>query len=143
MRMIRAGWIFCWIAAALFVMPAAAVAQITRIVIDRVESPTYGGQSFGDVGQYEKLVGRAFGEVDPSHPLNAGIQDIGLAPTNGRARVEYVTDFYLIKPVDMTKGSHTLVHNVINRGNKGHWNIGVEGRNEPTGPGDEIGRAHV
>ncbi len=135
MRTIRAKLI-CWIVTALFAMPVAAVAQITRIVIDRVESPTYGGQRLGDVGQYEKLVGRAFGEVDPSHPLNAGIQDIELAPTNARGRVEYVTDFYLIKPVDMSKGNHTLVHNVINRGNKGQWNIGVEGRNEPTGPGD-------
>ncbi len=136
MRTIRAKLIVCWIGAALFAVPVAAEAQTTRIVIDRVESPTYGGQRFGDVGQYEKLVGRAFGEVDPSHPLNAGIQDIELAPLNERGRVEYVTDFYLIKPVDMTRGNHTLVHNVINRGNKGHWSIGVEGRNEPTGPGD-------
>ena len=42
-----------------------AEADITRIVITRVESPTFEGVSFGAVGQYEKLVGRAFGEVDP------------------------------------------------------------------------------
>ena len=43
-------------------MPAAD-ARITRIVVDRVEAPTFGGASFGNVGQYEKLVGRAYGEL--------------------------------------------------------------------------------
>ena len=49
-----------------------AEAEITRIVITRIESPTFEGVSFGEVGQYEKLVGRAFGEVDPNDPRNAG-----------------------------------------------------------------------
>jgi hypothetical protein len=40
-------------------------AMITKIIIDSVQSPTFGGASFGEVGQYEKLVGRAFGELDP------------------------------------------------------------------------------
>jgi len=46
--------------------PMLAEASMTRIEIVRVEKPTFGGTSFGAVGQYEKLVGRAFGEVDPS-----------------------------------------------------------------------------
>src|ERR1700716_302321 len=41
-------------------------ARITRIVVDKVESPTANGQSFGAAGQYEKVSGRAFGEVDPT-----------------------------------------------------------------------------
>ena len=57
----------------------SAEADITRIVIARVESPTFGGASFGAVGQYEKLVGRAFGEVDPQDPRNAVIVDIAFA----------------------------------------------------------------
>jgi hypothetical protein len=55
----------------LFLLPPSVVeARITRIVLDRVESPTFGGESFGAVGQFEKLVGVAYGEVDPGHPLN-------------------------------------------------------------------------
>jgi hypothetical protein len=126
----------CWIATALLLVAVAAEAQITKIVIDRVESPTFRGRAFGEVGRYEKLVGRAFGEVDPQHPLNAGIQDIELAPKNARGRVEYVADFYLIKPIDMSKSSHTLVYNVINRGNKGHDNLDAAGGNEMTDAGD-------
>ena len=45
---------------------ARADADITRIVITHVESPTFEGVSFGQVGQYEKLRLRAFGEVDPN-----------------------------------------------------------------------------
>src|ERR1044071_1387821 len=79
---------------------APAHARITRIEIARVESPTFGGASFGNVGTYDKLVGRAFGEVDPRDPQNAGIQDIELAPRNARGMVEYATDIYLLAPHD-------------------------------------------
>lgn len=45
---------------------ARADADIIRIVITSVESPTFEGVSFGEVGRYEKVRLRAFGEVDPS-----------------------------------------------------------------------------
>jgi hypothetical protein len=57
-------------------LTSSASARITRIVIDSVQSPTFAGTSFGVVGQYERIVGQAFGEVDPHHPLNAIITDI-------------------------------------------------------------------
>ena len=41
--------------------PWPAAAHITRIEITRVESPTFEGVSFGEVGPYEKLEGRAYG----------------------------------------------------------------------------------
>ncbi len=124
--------------AAILGLPTSTEARITRIVL--VESPTFGGASFGDVGQFEKLVGVAEGEVDPSHPLNAVIQDIELAPRNARGMVEYSTDIYIIKPVDMTRGNRMLFYNVVNRGNKGGFttfNLGAtQVSNEPTGAGD-------
>jgi len=116
-----------------------AQARITRIAFTRVERPTFDGASFGEVGQFEKLAGTAWGEVDPRHPGNAVIQDIELAPRNARGLVEYSTDFYLIKPVDMSKGNGMLFYNVHNRGNKGGlntFNLGATGGNEPTGAGD-------
>ena len=39
-------------------------ARVTRLVIDQRQSPAYDGKSFGRVGQYEILSGRAFGELD-------------------------------------------------------------------------------
>ena len=57
-----------------------AEARITRIDITTAESPTFGGTTFGTVGAYEKLRGKAYGEVDPADPRNALITDIELAP---------------------------------------------------------------
>src|ERR1700730_10888948 len=61
-----------------------ADARITKIVLDsaRSQSPTFGGLSFRAVGQYEKLPGTAYGELDPLDPRNAVITDIQLAPKN-------------------------------------------------------------
>ena len=96
---------------------ALAEAHITRIDITRVESPTFGGTSFGEVGPYEKVVGRAFGEVDPRDPRNAVIADINLAPRNARGMVEYSTDVYILRPVDSSKGNHRIFFEINNRGN--------------------------
>src|SRR5579864_1051489 len=78
------------------VTPAVSLAQpvggITRLDITRIESPTFGGKSFGSVGQYEKLLGRAYGRVDPNDPRNSVITDLGLAPRDGDGMVEYATD---------------------------------------------------
>ena len=68
-------------------------ARVIRIVIDRVESPTFEGTPFGATGPYEQIVGRAFGEVDPTQPLNAIIQDLHRVPRNSRGAVEYQTTF--------------------------------------------------
>jgi len=57
-------------------VPSASQARITRIDAKVVESPTFGGRTFGAVGQYEKLRGTAFGEVDPRDPRSAVIADI-------------------------------------------------------------------
>jgi Alpha/beta hydrolase domain len=110
--------------------PPAAEARIVRLELTRVETPTFGGASFDPVGQYERLVGRAYGEVDPAHPLNAIIQDIALAPRNARGMVEYSTDIHILKPVDLARGNSVLFFNVANRGNKGglvSYNAGIAG----------------
>jgi len=95
---------------------ATAPARITRIVIERRESPAYRGQSFGEAGPYEWLRGRAFGELDPKAPLNAIITDLEFAPRNARGMVEYSATFTLAKPVDLSKGSGVLLYDVANRG---------------------------
>ena len=121
--------------------PDGTEARITRIIVDRAESPTFKGAAQGKVGAYEKIVGRAQGELDPNEPLNAVITDIHLAPRNSRGKVEYETDFYLLKPVDMKRSNGLLYYNVVNRGGKGGLNaldFGVGGGNDPTDPGDGL-----
>jgi hypothetical protein len=96
----------------------AAEGRIVRIEITSKQSPTFEGRSFGAVGQYEKLRGRAYGEVDPKLPQNALITDIQLAPRNSRGMVEYSIDIYILKPVDPSKGNHKLIMDIPNRGAK-------------------------
>ena len=117
-------------------MPASH-ARVVRIVIDAKTSPAFpaqggGFQNFGTAGQYETLTGRAFGELDPRDPRNALIQDIALAPRNERGKVEYVASFQLVKPVDMSRASGLMWHDVPNRGGR----ITIV-------PAEQIGRAHV
>ncbi|HEY6519581.1 MAG TPA: alpha/beta hydrolase domain-containing protein [Roseiarcus sp.] len=123
-------------------MIAAASARITHIEIIKSE-PAFGGQSFGDIGAYERLTGQLTGELDPADPANSGIQDINLAPRNERGMVEYVTNIELLKPADMARGNRILFFEVNNRGNKlapASFNTGVAGgvaeRNALSSSGD-------
>ena len=94
----------------------SVAAQVVRIeIVSR--TPAASGQSFGTAGPYEILRGRIHGAADPRDPHNAIIQDLALAPVNGRQRVEYVATFALAKPVDMSKASGVLIYTVVNRGN--------------------------
>src|ERR1700747_3176472 len=104
--------------AALALVTATAEARITRIEVIKTE-PAFSGQIFGAVGAYERLTGKAYGEVDPAAEANAGIQDLKLAPRNAHGMVEYVTDVDILRPADRLKGNGVLFFNIINRGNKG------------------------
>jgi len=110
----------------------AADAKITKVQITTRESPTFGGYSWPGVGQYEKLVGKAFGEVDPLDAKNAVIVDIQLAPRNDRHMVEYSFDFYILKPIDLSKGAHRVMYEPPNRGGKTWASLGrFPGGNDP------------
>src|SRR6476660_4726909 len=67
-------------------------------------------------GSYELIKGRIHGEIDPKDPHNAIIQDIELAPRNGRGKVEYVATFALVRPVDLSRTPRVLLYQVVNRG---------------------------
>ena len=106
----RATWFMLVVVAVLAWAPAAH-ARVTRIIIDKTEPLT--GQNI----PYERLTGRAFGELDPSDPLNTLITDIDLAPrVNGK--VGYVASFFIVKPVDMSRASGLMWHDVPNRGGR-------------------------
>jgi Alpha/beta hydrolase domain len=107
--------------AAALIAASPANAHITRIEITATESPTFGGFSWPNVGQYEKLVGKAYGEVNPYDRHNRDIVDIELAPRNARGNVEYSFDFYILKPINLHKGAHRVMYEPPNRGRK-TWN---------------------
>jgi len=91
--------------------------MVTKLDI-QTRTTVLGGQAFGTAGAYEKIAGTIRFAVDPGHPANSGITDIGLAPRNADGRVEFSGDFYLLKPVDPRKGNGRLLLDVANRGRK-------------------------
>jgi hypothetical protein len=116
-----------------------AHARITRMEISTVQSPTFEGISFGAGGQYEKLIGRFFGEVDPADPLNALITDIRLAPRNARGMVEYSGNLLIIRPVDRSNSNQRLLLEINNRGNilsLGLLNDAPKNSNDPSTAAD-------
>jgi hypothetical protein len=115
-------------------MAGMAQARIVRVVIDSTKSPAYESQIFGSVGRYEILSGTAYGELDPKTPLNAIINDIGLAPRNAQGKVEYSATFTLVKPLDPTQASGVLIYQVPNRGNSPL---------NPRPPVDELNHGHI
>src|SRR5215472_11959529 len=88
---------------------SVADARTTKI---QLSSPViaFGGYSFPGVGQYEVITGIATGEVDPTDPKNAVITDIQLAPRNASGHVVYQHNFYILKPVDLSKGNHKMMY---------------------------------
>lgn len=88
-----------------------------RIKLTVTKTEPLDSNSHGAVGAYEKLTGLIWGEADPADPRNAIITDLNLAPTNSNGMVEYVAEFVLVKPVDMSKANGVLRYDAPNRGN--------------------------
>ena len=99
------------VTAALVFSVVPSSARVTRIIIDATATLT--GQDI----PYETLTGRAFGELDPSDPLNTLITDIDRAPrVNGK--VGYIATFFIVKPLDLSRASGLMWHDVPNRGGR-------------------------
>jgi quercetin dioxygenase-like cupin family protein len=91
---------------------------VQRTAVTERETPVFGGAEFGTVGTYERLHGTVFGELDPTHHLNAGIVNLDRVARNARGNVEYQSDFRILKPLDLDRGNGCLVYDVPNRGNQ-------------------------
>ena len=90
-------------------------ARVTRIVVDRIQP--LAGQPAGEP-PYETITGRAFGELDPGDRHNDEITDLSHAQRNANGKVEYWASFFIVKPVDMSKSSGLMWHDVPNRGGR-------------------------
>lgn len=99
------------------ILASYANAQVTLDVESR--TPVLDGKIFGTSGAYERIIGKAHFQLDPKHKPNRAIPDIDHAPVNAQTRVEYTADFYILQPVDASKGNYTLLFEVSNRGGKG------------------------
>jgi len=114
---------------------AAAHSEARVVSIIQTSGPTvaFGGYSWPGVGQYVKITGVAYAEVDPTDPRNSLIVDIGLAQLQGgtnqpgktaSGKVAYLLNFYILKPADLNAVDPTLngygkvMYEPPNRGNK-------------------------
>ena len=89
---------------------------VRRIEIREVETPTFEGANFGDVGVYERISGRFVCDLDPTHPLNQGIVNLDKVPRNTQGLVEYAVDFHLMKPCELRQANGWLFYEFLNRG---------------------------
>ena len=115
------------LATSMLAATSVAEARTTQIQI-LTRGTAFGGHSFAGVGQYEFITGIATGEVSPSDPLNAGITDIQLAPKNSRGNVVYQHNFYILQPLDFSKGNRKMMYEPPNRGGKTYQTL----NNTPT-----------
>src|ERR1700724_1001687 len=119
------------LAASVLAAVPVAHARTTKIQI-LTKGTAFGGHSFAGVGQYEFITGIATGEVDPTNPQNAIITDIQLAPKNAQGHVVYQHNFYILQPLDPSKGNHKMMYEPPNRGGKTYQTL----NNTPTGTND-------
>ncbi len=111
-----AGWLLVPALLFQFVFSSPLFAGVTRVFISKTE-PYLEGMQFGTAGSYIRITGQFYCETDPENPLNSIIQDIKLAPVNGKGMVEYVSDFVILRPADMSKSNGLLFLSLPNRGN--------------------------
>jgi hypothetical protein len=104
--------------ALIFFFAASARAEVVRIEV-KSRADILAGKTFGKAGAYEKLSGKIYFAVDPRNGANRIIADVDKAPKNASGKVEFSSDFYLIKPKDQSRGNGTVLYEVSNRGNKG------------------------
>ena len=132
-RLTKLTWLGAASLAAISVLVAVpdAQARITKIQI-LTRGTAFGGHSFTGVGQYEYITGIATGEVDPNNSQNSLITDIQLAPKNPQGHVDYSHNFYILQPLDTSKGNHKMMYEPPNRGGKTYQTL----NNTPTGTND-------
>jgi hypothetical protein len=95
----------------------SAHAEVTRIeIVSRAD--ILGGNSFGTVGAYEKIIGKVYFSIDPTHPRNVAIVDVDKASRDAAGHVTFSADLYVIAPKDVTRGNGVALFDVLNRGRK-------------------------
>jgi Alpha/beta hydrolase domain len=87
---------------------ASASAEVTRVeIVSR--APWLGGA-------YEKLQGRVYFDVDPRRSTGRRVTDISLAPRNAKGRVEFSSDFVVVRPSDPARARGAVLLEIPNRG---------------------------
>src|SRR5581483_7782892 len=115
------------LAAAFAAWAPTSDARVTRIIIDskvdcvQFDNPPPPAVPKCIESNYDGLIGRAFGELDPNDDHNALITDVqAAAHASPTGKAQYIASFYIVKPKDTStlKPSGLLWHDVPNRGGR-------------------------
>jgi hypothetical protein len=90
-----------------------ACATPARADVERIEilerAVLAEGRAFGGVGPYERLRGRVYFVIDSAAAENQAITDIRLAPRDSQGRVQFSSDFMMMRPVDGGRANGRLL----------------------------------
>jgi hypothetical protein len=111
------------------IWPISAAAKVTRVEITS-RTDVLNGQSFGDVGPYERITGRVYISLAVADEHNRRIVDLTNAVNLKNGDVEFSADFVAIQPKDPTKRNGSMILESPNRGHSailrivdgGDWN---------------------
>ena len=111
-KLIAATLVVCACIATLAVSASAEVIRVEIFSREPVDAVP------GQVGPYERLRGRVVYALDPEHPANRSVVDLGIAADNGEGRVEFYGDIEILAPRDLSLAQPTLLYDVNNRGRR-------------------------
>src|SRR4051812_23706726 len=122
-RLYRAGSLFV----ALLSCALTCGARVERIeIVSR--NDVLNGTPFGEVGAYEKIIGKVHFAVKPGDPHNRLIVDLDKAPRNANGEVEFAADVFILRPKDAARASGTVLLEIPNRGGKGMLRVIQNGK---------------
>ena len=103
--------------AAAFVVSASAAAraEIQTMAITK-RTDVLAGKAWGDVGAYQKLIGKVVFTIDPKNPRNRIIPNLDKAKLDSNGMVEFQADIRIYKPKDPAKGNGVALFEIPNRG---------------------------
>ncbi len=105
---------------ALLILFATPVLQLSAKVL-RVEitsrQDVLGEQSFGNAGQYERIVGKIYYAAPVGNWHDTQVFDLADAVNEKDGVVQFSADFIVIRPKDASKGNGSMLLEVPNRGN--------------------------
>jgi hypothetical protein len=104
-------------------------ARVVRVEITSRQDVLH-GKPFGEVGAYERIIGRVYFSVRIENPRNRRIVDLANATNLKDGEVEFSADFVAIRPKDPRKGNGSMLLENPNRGHSrivslvdgGDWN---------------------
>lgn len=92
-----------------------AGARVVRVEITS-RTDVLGGKAFGDVGSYERIVGRVYYAVPAANPHNQRIVDLDKAVNLKNGEVEFSAEFVVVRPKDPKRSNGSMLLEVPNRG---------------------------